>query len=82
MTVGEQANLSSLRTKRPECRHQPLQDPPYSLCVVSIVSSGMQQEHHIHRAMRTHWLLCDRDLRTSDTPLDRYQREDIGNTRV
>lgn len=46
-------NLSSLWTKRPKCRHQPFQDPPRSLCIVSIVSSGMQQEHHIHRAMGT-----------------------------
>lgn len=82
MTVGQQANLGSLWPKRPKCRHQALQDPPHSLCTMSVVSRGMQQEDHIHQAMRTCWVLCDRGFRTPYTPLDRDQGEDIGDPRL
>ena len=31
-----------------------LQGSLHSLCAMSIVSSGMQQEHHVHQAVGTH----------------------------
>lgn len=82
MTVGQEANLDGLWPKRPKCRHQTLQGSLHSLCAMSIVSSGMQQEHHVHQAMGTHWGLCDRGLRTLYTLPDRCQGEYVGDTRL
>lgn len=81
MTVGQEANLDCLWPKRPKRRHQTLQGSLYSLCTMSIVLSGVQQEHHIHLAMGTHWVLCDRGLRTPYTLPDRCQGEGIGDAR-
>lgn len=82
MTVGQEANLHCLRPKRPKCRHQTLQGSPHSLCTMSIVSSGMQQEDHIHQALGTHWVVCDRGLMTLYTFPDRCQGKDVGGSRL
>lgn len=73
MTVGQEANLHCLWPERPKCRHQTLQGSLCSLRTMNIVLSGMQQEHYIHQAMRTHWDMCDRGLRTPYTLPDGYQ---------
>lgn len=47
------SNLDGLWPERPECRHQVLQGSLHSLRAMSIVSSGMHQERHIHQATGT-----------------------------
>lgn len=71
MTVGQEADLDGLWPERPECRHQVLQGSLHSLRAMSIVSSGMHQEYHIHQATGTCWALCDGGLRTPYTVPDR-----------
>lgn len=46
-------NLDGLWPERPECRHQVLQGSLHSLRAMSVVSSGVHQEHHIHQATGT-----------------------------
>lgn len=82
VAVGQQANLDRLWPKRPQCRHQALQDPPRGPRSVSIIASGVQQEYHVRQAAGTPWVLCDRGLRTPRTIPDRCQREDIGDARL
>lgn len=73
MAVGQQANLDRLWPKRPKRRHQALQDPLRGPRTVSIIASGVQQEHHVRQATGTPWVLCDGGLRTPHTIPDRCQ---------
>lgn len=82
MIVGQEANLDCMWPKGPKCRHQTPQSLLYSLGTISIVPSGVQQEHHVHQALGTHWALCDSGLRTLYTLPNGCQGEDVVDARL